>query len=176
MTLSHIAFVFGSRQVTDYEMVDRALTYLLLTPPPATDYELRHHLRPSDGITRVWSGGARGADTLAASWCRRNGVAVREFLPDWRRLGRRAGFVRTRTIVAALPANSLCVCFAPPGAQAFSEITPGSAYAVRECRRRHHQVVIVWPDGCIRYLGPAPGFATQRETDTPAKCKKWAPK
>lgn len=52
----------------------------------------------------VVSGGARGADGMAAEWARvmmteRRNVQLTEHLPDWRRFGRSAGFRRNRLIV-----------------------------------------------------------------------------
>lgn len=38
-----------------------------------------------DQITEVVSGGARGADSLAERWARKNDVATRVFLPDHKR-------------------------------------------------------------------------------------------
>jgi hypothetical protein len=47
----------------------------------------------------VICGGARGADRLAARWARSRGVEVVEFVADWDRHGRRAGFVRNRRML-----------------------------------------------------------------------------
>ncbi len=47
----------------------------------------------------VVSGGARGVDRCAAHAARARGLEVIEYLADWDRLGRRAGFVRNETIV-----------------------------------------------------------------------------
>lgn len=49
--------------------------------------------------TVVVSGGARGVDRIAADAARARGLEVVEHLPDWERLGRRAGFVRNCAIV-----------------------------------------------------------------------------
>lgn len=47
----------------------------------------------------VVSGGARGADSLAALWARKNGVPFREFPADWDRFGKSAGFRRNREML-----------------------------------------------------------------------------
>lgn len=52
---------------------------------------------PSNTI--VVSGGARGVDRCAATAARARGLRVIEFLAEWRRLGRSAGFVRNEKIV-----------------------------------------------------------------------------
>ena len=48
----------------------------------------------------IVTGGARGADTLAAAEARRRGFAVVEFRPDYARYGRAAPHVRNGEIVA----------------------------------------------------------------------------
>lgn len=55
-------------------------------------------------VELVISGGASGVDQLAASIARRAGKKVREYLPDWRAWGKRAGFLRNQTIVDAADA------------------------------------------------------------------------
>jgi len=46
-------------------------------------------------ITEVVSGGARGADRLGEQWARKNGIPIKQFIPDWS-TGRSAGHVRNR--------------------------------------------------------------------------------
>ena len=52
-------------------------------------------------VTEVISGGANGADKLGARWAKEKGIKLTEFIPDWDRLGKRAGFVRNEDIVKA---------------------------------------------------------------------------
>lgn len=47
----------------------------------------------------IVSGGARGVDSSAADYARRNGIKLTEFLPDYERYGRAAPIVRNRLIV-----------------------------------------------------------------------------
>ena len=47
------------------------------------------------------SGGARGPDTLGVLWARDNGIEIKEFLPDWDKYGKSAGFIRNTQIVEA---------------------------------------------------------------------------
>lgn len=51
-------------------------------------------------ITCVVSGGAKGADELAAAYAVRRGIPVEVFKPDWS-IGRAAGPVRNRKIIEA---------------------------------------------------------------------------
>ena len=48
----------------------------------------------------IVSGGARGVESIAASWARRQGFAVIEHKPDYRRYGKAAPHVRNSQIVA----------------------------------------------------------------------------
>jgi hypothetical protein len=48
-------------------------------------------------ITLV-SGGARGADSLAALYAKEHSINIIEYLPDWS-IGKHAGFIRNRQII-----------------------------------------------------------------------------
>lgn len=52
-------------------------------------------------ISRVVSGGAKGADSLAQQYAEQNQIPVEIFKPDWKRFGRGAGVVRNREIIEA---------------------------------------------------------------------------
>ncbi len=52
-------------------------------------------------VGEVISGGANGADSCASRWAKEHGVKLTEFLPDWDRFGKRAGFLRNEDIIAA---------------------------------------------------------------------------
>ena len=47
----------------------------------------------------IVSGGAKGVDTQAADFARKNGITLTEFLPDYKRYGRAAPLIRNRMIV-----------------------------------------------------------------------------
>jgi hypothetical protein len=51
----------------------------------------------------------RGADSIAAAWCHRAGVATEEHPADWVRHGRAAGIRRNTAMVATRP--DLCLAF-----------------------------------------------------------------
>jgi len=51
---------------------------------------------PGDVIV---SGGAIGADSLGARYAKENRLELVEYLPDWTKYGRRAGFVRNELII-----------------------------------------------------------------------------
>ncbi len=51
------------------------------------------------GVSVVIAGGARGADSLAASWARQRGIELREFSADWNANGRGAGPTRNQQML-----------------------------------------------------------------------------
>lgn len=82
--------IIGGRDFADYPLLNSLMTQWFW-----------------DGVADRWrvsevvSGGARGADSLGARWARENRVKLTEFIPDWDRFGKRAGFLRNEDIVQA---------------------------------------------------------------------------
>jgi hypothetical protein len=68
--------VAGSRSITDYDLVARAIRTSGLD------------------ITEIVSGTARGVDSLGERFAAENGIPVAHFPADWTGGGRGAGFVR----------------------------------------------------------------------------------
>lgn len=68
--------IAGSRSITDYELIKRAI------------------VGSRFAITEVVSGGARGVDRLGERWAAENGIPVIQFIPDWDTLGKKAGYAR----------------------------------------------------------------------------------
>jgi len=148
--MSSVAFVFGSRSVVDSVLVNASLDRLLLI----------------QGVDQVWSGGARGADSLAAEWARSHGFGVDEWLPE--RPDVRADYIRrSQQLVCRLPAGSPCVCFAPAGVfwpgsvEAVAEaggvrafLSAGSRASVGFCLARGLSVLVVWACGRVSRLVP----------------------
>jgi predicted Rossmann fold nucleotide-binding protein DprA/Smf involved in DNA uptake len=54
--------------------------------------------------THIVSGGARGVDALARSYARSRGIEFTEYVADWDRYGKRAGFMRNCVMVGAADA------------------------------------------------------------------------
>ncbi len=77
--------IVGSRTFNDYETLS---------------YALKSHFS-SMRVDEIISGGASGADKLAAKFAKENGIKLTEFLPDWDKHGRAAGFIRNEDIVGA---------------------------------------------------------------------------
>ena len=53
-----------------------------------------------EGVEEIVSGGARGIDSCAREYARRNGIKLVEFLPDYNSYGRSAPILRNKDIVA----------------------------------------------------------------------------
>lgn len=78
--------IVGSRSFSDYDLLVETLK--------------SHYLTQSGWhFTEIVSGGAKGADSLAAEFARVNGIKLTEFLPDWDKFGKSAGFKRNAQIV-----------------------------------------------------------------------------
>lgn len=52
-------------------------------------------------IDVIISGGAIGADSLARKYALDHKISIAEFLPEWKRFGKQAGFIRNKLIVNA---------------------------------------------------------------------------
>lgn len=49
-------------------------------------------------ITEMASGGARGSDKLGEQYANENNIPIKQFVPDWEGLGKKAGHVRNRNM------------------------------------------------------------------------------
>ena len=73
--------IVGSRGFSDYEK----LQFVLMSVKSPIDM--------------IVSGGAKGADSLARRYALENDIPLEEFLPDWNKHGRSAGYKRNQDIV-----------------------------------------------------------------------------
>lgn len=64
-----------------------------------TLYAALDRLHAEHHFVVVIAGGARGADTLAAEWARKRGVACEVYMAEWDRLGRKAGPIRNQRML-----------------------------------------------------------------------------
>lgn len=90
---------------------------------------------PSDAT--VVSGGARGVDAVAADRARARGLTVIEYIPDWSKGGRRAGFVRNHLIVERA---DRMVAF-------WDGSSSGTAHTIQVTRLAKKPLKIYGPDG-----------------------------
>jgi predicted Rossmann fold nucleotide-binding protein DprA/Smf involved in DNA uptake len=74
-----VVAVVGSRTFTNYELVKETLGKL--------------------EIKKIVSGGAQGADKLGEQYAKENKIETLILLPEWKKYGRAAGFIRNEDIV-----------------------------------------------------------------------------
>ena len=74
--------IAGSRDFNDYELLKKSAIEIITKKTMLPD------------LTRIVSGGARGADTLGERFANEMGLEISRFIPDWDGLGKRAGYVR----------------------------------------------------------------------------------
>jgi YspA, cpYpsA-related SLOG family len=77
--------VAGSRDFNCFEKLTNALNEYLKDAIYGSDFE-------------IVSGGARGADRSGEQYARLYGATIKQFIPDWQGLGRRAGMVRNEAM------------------------------------------------------------------------------
>ncbi len=63
--------------------------------------DISHYLSLFAKIDTIISGGAKGIDSCAEAYARKNNIPTQIFLPDYKRFGRSAPIVRNRDIVSA---------------------------------------------------------------------------
>lgn len=78
--------ICGSRGINDGAVVAQAVAQSEMAP------------------THIVSGGARGVDTLARLYAQSNGIEFTEYVADWNKHGKRAGFLRNVTMVDVVDA------------------------------------------------------------------------
>lgn len=79
--------IAGSRDFNDYALLKKSAIEIITKKTMFPD------------LTRIISGGARGADILGERFANEIGLEISRFIPDWDSLGKRAGYVRNETMV-----------------------------------------------------------------------------
>jgi len=77
--------IIGSRDFYDYELLKSKITTILAMKK----FE----------ITKIISGGARGADKLGERFAREHNISTEIIIPDWNKLGKKAGILRNTEII-----------------------------------------------------------------------------
>jgi predicted Rossmann fold nucleotide-binding protein DprA/Smf involved in DNA uptake len=75
------------------------MTVAIIGSRKFTNYREFLQLMPKLDITKIISGGATGADSLAHRYALDNDIAYLEFLPDWDLYGKAAGPIRNKLII-----------------------------------------------------------------------------
>lgn len=93
--------IIGSREFSDYECVKRSLYDFYEKTIVRDNLDLYGNILTEVlyRFDEIVSGGAKGADSLGAKWAKENNVKLTEYLPDWEKFGKRAGFLRNEDII-----------------------------------------------------------------------------
>ena len=65
------------------------------------DYDLLKETLDKHFISQIVSGGANGADTLAARYAKENNIPLIEFIPQWDKYKNAAAMIRNKDIIKA---------------------------------------------------------------------------
>ena len=106
--------VVGSRNFNDYE-------------------KLKQTLDQTPDITRIISGGAKGADALAEQWAKEKGIEIVVYKPDWAKYGRGAGVVRNRLIIEDC---DYCIAF-------WDGVSKGTKSSIEHSKKMHKGLLVV---------------------------------
>lgn len=85
-----------------------------------------------EGTTEIVSGGARGVDTCARIYAKKNGIPLTEFFPDYQNFGRGAPLRRNIHIIDYAD----CVLAFWDGK------SRGTQFVIENCRKRNKKVVV----------------------------------
>lgn len=110
--------IVGSRTFDDYDMAESFIDKVI----GENHYE----------VSQIISGGARGADALAERYAALHGIETLILRPDWKRIGRSAGFRRNEDIIAACDA---CIAF-------WDGASKGTRYDIELCEKAGKAVFV----------------------------------
>lgn len=76
--------IIGSREFNDYKLLEKSILEIIVNN--------------NIDITKIISGGARGADKLSEIYANKYKIPIEIILPDWS-IGKSAGFIRNSDII-----------------------------------------------------------------------------
>ena len=88
-----------------------------------------------EGVTEIVSGGAKGIDTSAKDYALAHGLALTEFLPEYKKYGRGAPLRRNITIIEYA---DLVLAF-------WDGRSRGTKYVIDNCKKRNIPVAVYQP-------------------------------
>lgn len=110
--------ICGSRRISDPALISQAVLQSGMSP------------------THIISGGARGVDRLAGEYAASNGIAFTEYLADWDKYGKRAGFMR----------NCVMVGMADAVIAVWDGKSPGTKHSIDYATSQGKQVFVLRPE------------------------------
>jgi predicted Rossmann fold nucleotide-binding protein DprA/Smf involved in DNA uptake len=99
------------------------------------DYDFMKNMLQYHSFTKIISGGAKGADTLARRYSAEKGISIIEFIPDWETFGKSAGYLRNEKIISTCDE---LVAF-------WDKKSKGTGHSVRLAEKAGKPIYIYWP-------------------------------
>lgn len=98
----------------------------------ATDaFRMIHAATP---VSLIISGGARGADRIGAQIAADFGIELKEYIPDWDKHGKSAGFIRNADIIGNCEA---VLCF-------WDGVSKGTAHSLSLAKKQKKKTIIIY--------------------------------
>lgn len=91
------------------------------------------------GTTAILSGGAVGIDRCARAYAREHSIPLLEFLPDYKKYGRKAPLVRNEEIIS----HADLVIAVWDGS------SRGTKFVIDHCRQRKKALLVYMPKGAV---------------------------
>lgn len=117
--------IIGGRSFNNYQLLSETIDRHFYTNGPFRSVFLVHE---------IISGGAKGADFLAAKFAKGNNIKLTEFLPDWDKHGKSAGFIRNEDIIKN---SDMVLCF-------WDGQSKGSANSLSIAKRLKKNTIIIY--------------------------------
>lgn len=89
--------IIGSRDFNDYKLLNDVVYQHYGETRIRQD--LYGRVDTIYSFNEIISGGARGADLLGAKFAKEKNIKLTEFIPDWDKHGKAAGFIRNEDII-----------------------------------------------------------------------------
>jgi len=112
------------------------------------DYKMLSHQLPllmdTSTITKIVSGGAKGADALGERWANDNGLPIKRFLADWTTYGKAAGPIRNTQMAKYAVQHSGRLLVIWDGS------SRGTLSMINQANQQNIKVYIIKPDRFIK--------------------------
>lgn len=96
-------------------------------------YKLLKNVLDKHFISQIVSGGAKGADSLAARYANEHNIPLLEFLPDYHKYGKKAPFVRNKQIVQS---SDIIVAF-------WDGHSAGTKHSIEHGKKLNKKIIII---------------------------------
>jgi len=110
--------IIGSRTFNNFDLVEQTITNNFVI----------------SSITKIISGGAKGADTLAEQWAAAHDKELQVFNAKWGEYGKSAGFKRNIEIVEAA---DQVLCF-------WDGVSAGTASSIELCKKHNKPCTVIY--------------------------------